>query len=693
MTFSHVILKNLKHNISKFTSYIFVNVFVISMLFTYGSIIFNPNISEDPVLSSSMDFVYMGVIAILLFSIVFVSYTGIYFVKTRGQELGVYLTLGMTKSKLIKMILIENSVIMIISVAIGMLVGLLFSGIFYLILGSVLDVDNLFYLDQYSFLLGIGVFAIVFICNMIYSILFIKKSNIKAITVSDKTKGMKQPSVISGCIGVLLFTLSTTLVYLIFTDNDLVSNLNEYTTEAIMISVFVQFSSLYLILATGLDFIVNLLSKRRSFYHKNILLLSNLKYSFTTYKTTLFLLTLLMGMSVLFMGIQLSFKVGGTELMNTVLPYDMMIESTDDYNHITNEEINDIATDLGGGITDFTSYEYKSSQIFRNQPNWFYYFGITTMIISESEYNNAFNQNIDIAPDELYIMVNDDMNYGDEIINYDTYLTTKPYTEGDKLSSLVRSEDMTLNQFESYTNDNDIQVLEYSKDNTYPMYSSFINSYGEIEFAAVHASVIDDSVYDSITTADTNNIKLFNLDNVDQEQYCNNLKDELRTINDSPNSWQSTMTERQDMDSVESYQPICKSQKVEETDKAMAMFSFTMTFISILFLIASSVVLYYKLVNDIDYERKQIDLYRKIGIDEKVSNKYLSTHTAFIFFTPLVLGGLIGLLYTYTFFHSLPAELVSQLTTIVLIMFVGFIIYDLIFFIIIRRILLRRIMN
>lgn len=691
MTFSHIILKNLKHNITKFTSYIFVNSFVISMLFTYGSIIFNPNINEDPILNSAMDFVYIGVISILLFSIIFISYTGVYFIKTRGKELGVYLTLGMTKANLTRMILLENTVIMVISVVLGMIFGLLFSGIFYLILGKVLEVNDLFYLDINSFLLGIGVFIIVFICNMIYSVIFIKRTNIRSITIADKTKGMKKPSVIVGSLGVILFILSTTMVYLIFTDNDLVSNLNEYTTEAIFISISVQFTSLYLVLASGLDFIVSLISKNKKFYNRNILLLSNLKYSFTTYKTTLFLITLLMGMSILFMGIQLSFKVGNTELMNTVLPYDFMIESTDEYNSISKDQLEKLVSDNGGEITDFVNYDFVSSQIFRNQPNWFYYYGITTMIISESEFNNAFNQNLDINSDELVVIANNDMDFADKQFTFDSYLTALGYQEGGALASKVRSDEMTLEQFTDYTKANDIQVLDYSLDKTTSLYYSFIDSYGEIEFASVTASIIDDSVYNSLNNPEQNSITEFNVTGLDQQAFCSDLKSELRQINDAPDSWQTSMPERQDMSSIESYQPICKSIKVEETDKAMAMFSFTMTFISILFLIASSVVLYYKLVNDIDYERSQIELFNKIGVNRKESEKYIRNHTAFIFFTPLVLGGGIGLLYTYAFFHSLPTSLVHELILIVLGMYGLFIIYDILFYLYIKTSLIRKI--
>ncbi len=245
--------------------------------------------------------------------------------------------------------------------------------------------------------------------------------------------------------------------------------------------------------------------------------------------------------------------------------------------------------------------------------------------------------------------------------------------EGQISAQTTRDQNMSLDQFKQYT-----------AENTTPIYYDFIDSYGEIEFMPVVASVVDDSVYNSIVNPEISTIQAFNVDSLDQADFCASLKDELRAINNAPDSWQSSMSERFDRTTVETYQPVCKALKVEETDKAMAMFSFTMTFISILFLIASSVVLYYKLVNDIDYEREQIKLFNKIGVNRHESEKYIKQHTAFIFFTPLVLGGGIGLLYTYAFFHSLPDRYVSQLIIIVLIMYGLFIIYDVIFYLFIH---------
>ncbi len=674
MNFTNIIIKNLKYNFTKFTSYIFVNMFVISVLFTYGSIVFNKNITEDPILSETMDFVYMGIVAIVLFSVVFISYTGVYFIKTRGKELGVYLTLGMTKNDLIKMMVIENTSIMLVSVIAGMGVGFLFSGVFYLVLSNVLGVESLFYIDGYTFLLSLGVFFVVFITNILFSISYIKTTNIVKITKADKTKGMKTPKKLSGFLGIVLFIGSTTMLYLVFTDKEIVSSLADNATRVIFTNVTLQFVSLYFMLASGLHYLVGVLSKSKKFYNRNILILSNLKYSFYSYKTTLYMITLLTGMSILFMGIQLSFKLGGTQIRNTVLPYDFMIESRGDINNITDEELETIVSNNGGEITDYVTYPYVSTEIYRENETWLFNYGTTTMIMSESNFNNAFGTNFSVEPDELLMVSNGDEDFAEAVIDYDTFLVPDNLVSGEERANLIRQVRPSREQFYEIVGEDNVTCLTYDKEKTSTAFYSFIDSYGEIEFISVTANIIDDEVYNNIINPEITTVKLFNTKGGDDFIVYEELSSTLKTRNNSD---------------VNDLEPICKDLKVEANDKMMSMFSFTMAFISILFLISSSVVMYYKLVNDVEYEKSQVELFKKIGLNNDECKSYLSKHTGIIFFTPLVMGGIIGIFYNYFFFYNAPMR--GYLLMVVLVMYFGFVVFDVLFYFIVRRSLIKNV--
>lgn len=689
MTFASIVFKNLKYNFTNFLSYILVNVFVIAVVFMYGSIIFNEHILNDPLLSGTMDFVNMGIIAMVLFSIVFISFTGIYFIKRRGRELGVYLTLGMDKKELLKMILIENTAIMLVSVIGGIIVGYIFSGLFYLILGNVLDTQNLFYIDVKAVLLSLGVFFIVFIANVIFSTLFIKGTSIVNITKANNTKGMSSPKKATGFIGIALFILSTIMLYLVFTDNDIVSGLSKWMTEVIYINVTIQFISLYLLISSGLSFLVGVLSSNKKFYHHNILTLSNVKYTFYSYKNTMYMVTLLVGMSIFFMGVPLSFKVATEKNIDDYLPYDLMVESRGDINNIDQNELKKIVIENDGVIRESITFPYITTEIYRENATWLYHYGVTTMIISESNFNKAFGTQIDVSKEELLLVSNDKAMFKDKSVDYDTFLVIDNWKDGHERAQQVRFERPTRESFLNSVRNDGVQTLTYEKKNTKTMVYPFINSYGELEFASVLANVIDDEVYNRIVNPEITNVHLMNLESGNTLNIYHAIKDNLRNLNGDETLWRTSNTFHEGKTTPEEFNPISKLVQKETTFKLIGMMTFTMIFISILFLISSSVVIYYKLVNDIEHEKEQITLFKKIGITREECKKYLSNHSMIIFFMPLILGGGLGLLYTYFFFFNAPDR--NGLLLIVLFMYVGFIVFDILYYLIVRKSLIKNV--
>lgn len=62
--------------------------------------LFNEVLAQDATMRLAQSYIDAAAYAIVLFSVVFVTYTGIYFVKSREKEFGVYLTLGMSALKI-----------------------------------------------------------------------------------------------------------------------------------------------------------------------------------------------------------------------------------------------------------------------------------------------------------------------------------------------------------------------------------------------------------------------------------------------------------------------------------------------------------------------------------------------------------------------------------------------------------------
>ncbi|MBU3185403.1 FtsX-like permease family protein [Clostridium estertheticum] len=142
MTFSSIIIKNIKFNFKKYIAYFIANSFIIAVLLMYGSLMFSKEFIDGSKANGLTDNVMTMLMLMIIFSIVFISYTTISFIRYRGKEFGVYLTLGVTTKDLRKILFIENILILFASMVTGMIVGTLFSRLFYMIIGKILWIDN-----------------------------------------------------------------------------------------------------------------------------------------------------------------------------------------------------------------------------------------------------------------------------------------------------------------------------------------------------------------------------------------------------------------------------------------------------------------------------------------------------------------------------------------------------------------------
>jgi len=98
----------------------------------YGSLMYNSAIIKGIGKTSTYGIVKLALVGIIIFSIVFITYTNIYFLKNRGKEFGVYLTLGMTYKDLTKMVIMENIGVMIASLVTGIVSGTVLGRMFYM---------------------------------------------------------------------------------------------------------------------------------------------------------------------------------------------------------------------------------------------------------------------------------------------------------------------------------------------------------------------------------------------------------------------------------------------------------------------------------------------------------------------------------------------------------------------------------
>ncbi len=654
MTFRDITLANLKYNAKRFASFFFVNSFVVAVLFMYGSLLFNDILNKDPAIQSSQSLIVMAACAILIFSVMFLTYTGIYFIKSRGREFGVYLTLGMTASDLSRMVIQEYFLIFLASSGVGVAAGLLFSRLFYLALAKVLAISSEIYFISYkTFLLSVGVFFLIFLCNIIFIHVYIRRMTIMDIMKSEYNKSAIRQHPIAGIVSCLVFAASLWLFNAMVTGDDLVTDyVRKYPILIPAAAVTGILLSLFFIMGSAITGIGFLLKKMPAVYHRNLLLLSGLSHKFRAYRISLFTVTLLISFAVLFIGIGMSFYSYTDMSIQDYLPFDIMIDQRGAYNQTTRQEIERLVRENGGEIEQLQSLRYLDSQTYREFPNkdmLFVNYRTNGYVLQESEYNRLMKQNLQIAENELVIVYNQ-AGLPEQFSGFHTWLTVEDYGDGLKRADAFREQGTRKTEFLGSLQN--CTVLQYEDANTKSMFAPFINSYGNLEFAGAMGSVIDDSVFDSIAAQQKNVVYLLNLKQGDEAKIFNAIEGTLRQRNidaglvkqeDIPTLWKTEELDMLNKDLISHLRPISKAYKMEIAFRANSFLLFSLSFLGILFLISSCIVLYYKIISDADEEMQQVNLLKRVGMTNAECRSYLQNHLAILFFAPLLLGGLLGL--------------------------------------------------
>lgn len=148
----------------------------------------------------------IGQWTIALFSFIFLIYMTNSIIKSRYKEFGLLYSLGMDKKGLRSILLIENLIFASSAILLGSLLSLLTSPLFVNLIAKILDLNEeiIFDIDPSKLILGIEVFALIFIFISLISLLSIRKKN--PLELSQKSKeGEAEPKVkiLSFILGLL----------------------------------------------------------------------------------------------------------------------------------------------------------------------------------------------------------------------------------------------------------------------------------------------------------------------------------------------------------------------------------------------------------------------------------------------------------------------------------------------------------
>lgn len=592
---------NIKKNGRTYIPYILTCIFMVAMYYIISSLARNPGI-KDLLGGDTVEYtLVLGGWVVAIFAAIFLFYTNSFLMKRRKKEFGLLNILGMEKKHLSRVIGYETLYIAGISLAFGILLGIVLDKCMFLLILKVLDapVSLGFYVSFESMLLAGILFAAIFLLIFLNSLRQIRLSSPIEL-LRGSSVGEKEPKTkwVMAILGVLC--LSGGYYLAVTTQNPLTA------VSLFFLAVLLVVAGTYFLFMAGSIAFLKLLRKKKSYYYKakHFTSVSGLIYRMKQNAVGLANICILSTMVLVMVASTSSMMLGMEDIINTRYPYDITVyaraetqaqrEAVDAaanrlleaygaqktaeqaYTYLNFSAVREGDTFLVGGEEDLTALERLNNLFF----------------IPVEDYNRLTGDNAQLAEGEILLYSNRDAYEPDTLTVFDrTYrIVGRPDNflgNGVMEADIVSSRFIVVRDVEEIVELNDLQRQAYGKNA-----SEFRYFYG------------------------------FDLDIPEEQQraFYAELKDSLNS-QDLLGIADSRADSRQSFHSL------------------YGGLFFIGIFLGLLFIVATILIIYYKQISEGYDDRERYVIMQKVGMSQAEVKRSIHSQILTVFFLPLITAG------------------------------------------------------
>lgn len=395
---------NLKNNRKTYVPYIFTGVLTVMMFYIIDALSRGKGITQDT-LKICLQYA-TGVIVV--FAVIFLFYTNSFLIKRRKNEIGVYNILGMGKRHIARMMAVETILTAGISILGGLVFGIIFGKLMYLLLLKILhnSVDMQFSVNGTAIVQTVILFAGIFLLTYLYNILQIQLVNPVEL-LHGGNQGEKEPK--SRWLLVIIGVAALGNGYWI-------ALTTEAPLEALLkffVAVVCVIIGTYALFIAGSIVVLKILRKNKAYYYnpKHFTSVSGMIYRMKQNGAGLANICVLSTMVLVMVSTTVSLYAGMEDILDSRFPRDVSIvcNEADTNNEETLQRlIKEQCEKAGVKITDRVRYRYGSmnavlkgnnlEKVEQYYPdNHFYY----VEMITQEEYNRIEKQNVSLKEQEI----------------------------------------------------------------------------------------------------------------------------------------------------------------------------------------------------------------------------------------------------------------------------------------------------
>lgn len=630
---------NIKKNSKTYIPYILTCIFTAAMYYIIHSLSNNEGIST--LIGSDTISITLGLgnNITAIFAIIFLFYTNSFLIKRRKKEFGLFNILGMEKKHLLRVIGYETLYIALISLTLGIAIGILFDKLMYLSVLKLMGVEISlgFYISWSSILSTIILFSIIFFIIFINSLRQVHLSNPIELLKSSNF-GEKEPKT-KWAMAILGFVCLGLGYYIALTTKDPVAAISLFFVAVILVIV-----GTYLVFTAGSIAFLKVLRKNKKYYYnfKHFTSVAGMIYRMKQNAVGLANICILSTMVLVMISSTSSMMMGMEDIINTRYPYDISIYSDGsdtNKNNLLVEEIDNIISreniekEVSYAYLNFAGIKDKDKFLTNRNSNSVVVNDINNLIfITLEDYNKVALESKALEDGEVLLYSNRDKYEYDTINVFDKSYKIAERVD-DFLGNGIISANVASSQFIVVKDMGELDDLYRAQKETFGENAS------EIDFMYGIDLKVDDN---------------------EKEAIYNNIIDTLNN---------------------KGFDFIGET-KVGSRSSFVSLYGglfFIGIFLGVLFIMATILIIYYKQISEGYDDKERFEIMQKVGMSNEEVQGSIRSQVLTVFFLPLITAG-IHISFAFPFIVKILSMLnLTNTKLFILCTVVSFIIFALIY--------------
>lgn len=214
MNLNYITRKLVKNNINKYVSFAFSIIFVVSLIGAFGVLQFSPTVVNVIMDGGSTQSITLSMFGATIFgALIFLIYSHSLFLRYKSKDIGIFISLGIKRDNIKKIIIKEQNIIILISSIIGLVLSIPIAWLSFSLLTLIVKTDETAFTVGWTGLVIASLFSIIVMLFIrVFTSKHIKKLEvIKILKIDEEIEHVKGDNYILRLLGFIMIPIGIIL--------------------------------------------------------------------------------------------------------------------------------------------------------------------------------------------------------------------------------------------------------------------------------------------------------------------------------------------------------------------------------------------------------------------------------------------------------------------------------------------------